>query len=123
VTLHIIIHCSFCVPNFTLPEGKPNFAEFSVTHKRQSPTGDVSRCQAVSVETFFSHSFALCSKKFHLKLRRTERATKEFNVMRDEDMTGIVVVEFEQFFPLTLDTGTHHRDAEWSMVINYPKHN
>jgi hypothetical protein len=44
---------------------------------------------------------------FHLKLRRTERSTKEFSVMRNEDRTGTVVVEFERFFPLTLYTETH----------------
>jgi hypothetical protein len=43
-----------------------------------------------------------------LKLRKTERSTKEFTIMKDEDMTGIVVVEFEQFFSLTIYTDIHH---------------
>ena len=74
---------------------------------------------------YFSHSFALCSKIFHLKLRRTEHCTKEFNVMRVEDRTGIVV-EFEQVFPLTLYTATHHSwftefldgdiDGKWLLI-------
>jgi len=53
VTLHIIIHCLFCAPNSILPEGTPNFAEFSVIHKRLSLIGYVSHCQAVSVENCF----------------------------------------------------------------------
>jgi len=60
------------------------------------------------VETFiFSHSFAIRSKMFHLKLRRTERSTKEFSVLGNEGRTGMVVVEFERFFSLTLYTETH----------------
>lgn len=65
---------------------------------------------------------------FPLKLRMTERPTKEFNVMRDEDRTGTVVVEFEQVFPLTLYTEKHHSsftefldryaDGVWSLITS-----
>ena len=69
---------------------------------------------------------------FPLKLRRTGRCAKEFNVVRDEDRTGIVVVvEFEQFFPLTLYTETHHswftefldRDADGVWLLITPNTN
>jgi hypothetical protein len=37
ISFYIVIHRSFCVPNSTLPERKPNFAEFSVTTQKAVP--------------------------------------------------------------------------------------
>jgi hypothetical protein len=43
---------------------------------------------------------------FHLKLRRTEHATKEFNIMRGEERTGIVGFEFERVSATSLHAET-----------------